>query len=124
MLWRLGLHCHQPDMTADAFRRLALSLPETTGAAHQGHPDFRVGGKVFASLGYPRPGYGGLKLTPDQQEAVMAEEPDVYSPAAGKWGASGFTVVLLKRAKAASVRVALTAAWRNVAPQRLLKPLQ
>jgi hypothetical protein len=107
-------------MTLDGFRRLALSMPEAIESAHMGHPDFRVGGKIFASLGPAVTTWGGMKLTPEQQEAVMAAEPGVFSPAAGKWGEGGYTIVTLKAAKAKTVRVALTAAWRNVAPAKLV----
>ena len=69
-------------MTADQFRKLALGLPEASEAAHMGHPDFRVGGKIFATLG-PDEDWGMVKLTPDRQAEVMRAEPDVYRPASG-----------------------------------------
>ncbi len=77
------------------FRRLALALPEATEGAHGGHPDFRVGNKVFASLGAPDAGAGMVKLTPEQQEMVMGAEPAVFSPSAGAWGRRGYTRVHL-----------------------------
>lgn len=106
-------------MTADAFRRLALGLPEASEVGHMGHPDFRVGGKIFATLGYPDDGFAMVKLTRDQQEALVNAEPDVFSPVKGGWGLRGATNVRLRPAKVRSVRVALAAAWRNVAPRRL-----
>lgn len=57
-------------MTVDGFRRLALSMPESSEVGHMGHPDFRVGGKIFATLGYPDRGWAVVKLTPEQQEAA------------------------------------------------------
>ena len=75
-------------MTADQFRRLALSLPEATESAHMGHPDFRVKGKIFATLG-PEEKSGMVKLTPDQQEQFVQAEPDVFDPCAGAWGERG-----------------------------------
>ena len=84
-----------------------------------GHPDFRVGGKVFATLGYPDATWGMIKLAPDQQEAFVTSEPSVFVPAKGAWGKKGATTVKLSSAKASSVRVALAAAWRNVAPRAL-----
>jgi len=70
-------------MTASDFRRIALSLPDTTEAAHFGNPDFRVGGKIFATLSLEREGYGVLLLTPDQQSGMVADEPAVFSPVPG-----------------------------------------
>jgi hypothetical protein len=106
-------------MTQDGFRRLALGLPEATEAGHMGHPDFRVRGKIFATLGYPDGGSAMLKLTPEQQEAFASAEPLVFAPVEGGWGQKGATNVRLQPAKTASVRMGLVLAWRNVAPQSL-----
>ena len=106
-------------MTADGFRRLALNLPEASEGSHMGHPDFRVGGKIFATLAAPDPGFAMVKLTPDQQEAFVSAEPEVFVPVKGGWGLQGATNVRLRLAKAKSVRVALAIAWRNTAPPRL-----
>src|SRR6266705_2532654 len=103
-------------MTVREFRSIALSLPQVSEAAHIGHPDFRVGGKIFATLGYPRQGWGMVKLAPQQQEEFVNSEPDVFIPAAGAWGGRGATTVRLRTAKKASVRKALEVAWRNIAP--------
>jgi len=67
-------------MTANEFRRLALSLPEVAEAAHMGHPDFRVAGKIFATLGYPQSGWGVVCLTPEQQELFVRTEPKSFVP--------------------------------------------
>ena len=107
-------------MTVAGFRRLALSMPEAIESRHMGHPDFRVGGKVFATLGYPDGSWGMVKLTPGQQEAFMNAEPAVFVPVRGGWGLKGATNVRLQGARAASLRVALAAAWQNVAPRRLV----
>jgi hypothetical protein len=106
-------------MTADEFRSLALDLPEATESAHMGHPDFRVRKKIFATLDSPDKGWGMVKLTPEQQERVLKAEPDVFMPAAGAWGARGCTHVHLASASKKTVRAALAAAWRNVAPKLL-----
>ena len=108
-------------MTADGFRKLALRLPEASESAHMGHPDFRVRGKVFATLGYPDAGFGVVKLTPEQQEAVVDAEPGVFAPVKGGWGRGGATQVSLKPARAKTLGLALTLAWRNVAPGGLVK---
>ena len=105
-------------MTADDFRSLALRLPEASEAAHMRHPDFRVRGKIFATLG-PDEDWGMVKLTPDEQAAFVRAEPDVFHPASGAWGERGCTIVHLRDANEITVRQALSAAWRNTAPKRL-----
>jgi len=102
-------------VTAAGFRKLALAFPGAEPSAHMGHPDFRVGGKVFASLGYPDKKWGMVRLTPDQQEMYMSMEPEVFVPAAGTWGLRGATCVRLEAAPAGLVRDALGAAWENTA---------
>jgi hypothetical protein len=106
-------------MTSDDFRRLALSLPATAESAHMEHPDFRVGGKVFATLGYPGPGWAMVKLDLPRQEQLVRSDPGVFVPAQGAWGRGGATCVLLKAARKTAVREALAAAWRNRAPRGL-----
>lgn len=101
-------------MTADDFRKLALSLPEAIESSHMGHADFRCGGKVFASLGYPDAAHGMVKLTPEQQAAVMKKAPKTFAPCAGVWGVRGATHVLLASAKVAALRPLLKAAWQNL----------
>ena len=107
-------------MTAAEFRRVALSFPETEEAAHMGHPDFRVKGKIFATLG-PDEDWGMVKLTPEHQADLIRDEPGVFSPASGAWGRWGCTIIKLRPAKKLIVRQALLAAWRNTAPKRLVK---
>jgi hypothetical protein len=104
-------------MTASEFRRLALSLPEATEATHMGHPDFRVGGKIFATLGYPQAGLGVVLLTPEQQELFVRTEPKTFVPVPAGWGKQGSTQVLLRTARKTAVREALTMAWQNRAPK-------
>jgi hypothetical protein len=106
-------------MTATDFRRLALGFPEATEGAHMDHPDFRVGGKIFATLGYPDMSVGMVKLFPDQQKDFVRAEPKVFALVNGLWGRRGATYLRLKAAKKGSVLRALTAAWRNTAPKRL-----
>lgn len=107
-------------MTANQFRRLALSLPEAEESAHMGHPDFRVCGKIFATLGPAGADWGMVKLTPEEQRQLIHDEPDVFVPCKGSWGKRGCTQVVLVAATASVVRPALLAAWRHVAPQRLV----
>jgi hypothetical protein len=108
-------------MTAGEFRRIALSMPEALESAHMGHPDFRVRGKIFATL-WPDDEWGMVKLTPEQQREFMVDDAEVFSPVPGGWGAKGSTRVKLKPADRGPVRRAMTAAWRNVAPKRLSEP--
>jgi hypothetical protein len=106
-------------LTPKQFRQVALSFPETKEHSHMHHPDFRVAGKIFATLGYPDKSWGMVKLTPEQQAELMHDEPKVFVPAAGAWGRKGSTTVHLKSAKKATIRQAIEAAWRNTAPKDL-----
>jgi hypothetical protein len=105
-------------MTADEFRSLAISLPEAVESAHMGHPDFRVCGKIFATLG-PAEEWGMVKLTSEDQAVFVRTEPKVFRPVNGAWGRRGCTYVRLEAATEPSVRQALVAAWRKTAPKRL-----
>jgi hypothetical protein len=107
-------------MTRADFRRLALSFPETEEKQHMGHPDFRVCGKIFATLAYPDKAWAMVKLTRVDQARFFEAEPEVFVPLKGAWGRRGATQVRLKAAKKERVRLALAAAWRNTAPGRLL----
>jgi hypothetical protein len=106
-------------MTPNDFRRLALSLPETKERAHMEHPDFRVGGKIFATLGYPDESCAMVKLTPVEQEMYIKAQPSVFKPCAGAWGRRGATSVRLKTARRHVIRRALLAAWQLTAPKHL-----
>ena len=108
-------------MTVAAFRRLALGLPEAVEGAHMGHPDFRVNGKIFATLGYPDGEWAMVKLTPEQQTAFVEGEPEVFRPVKGGWGLRGATNVRLSAAHPRALGPALATAWRNVAPRRLVE---
>lgn len=110
-------------MTPDKFRSLALSLPEAMESAHMNHPDFRVGGKIFATLGAPDEAHGMVKLPPSEQALFVRTEPDVFYPVKGAWGRQGCTYVTLKAATEPAVRQALISAWRNTAPRKLVDQL-
>ena len=107
-------------MTPDEFRSLALNFPEASEDAHMGHPDFRVRGMIFATLG-PNGDWGMVKLTVEQQGAFIRAEPDVFHPASGAWGRRGATIVRLQDVDELTVQKALNAAWRNTAPKRLVE---
>jgi hypothetical protein len=119
VLWYARSICGDFCMTANDFRRLALALPETAEHAHMDHPDFRVGGKIFATLGYPAKGWGMVKLTPEQQHYFSKDYPGVFVPAKGAWGRRGATTVHLKKVSKSTLQKAVSAAWRNPAPQGL-----
>jgi hypothetical protein len=103
-------------MSQGNFRRIALSLPDAIEGSHQGHADFRVGKRIFATLGYPDNDWGMVKLTLEQQSMVVEAEPEIFRPVPGGWGKGGSTNVRLAKADATTLRSALTMAWQNVAP--------
>ena len=105
-------------MTPLQFRKLALALPEAMESEHMKHPDFRIRGKVFATLG-PDGDWGMVKLTPVQQADRMKSHGEMFEPANGAWGERGYTHVILAKAEKDIVRCALVDAWTNVAPKRL-----
>jgi hypothetical protein len=107
-------------VTVATFRRIALSLPEATEGSHMAHPDFRVRGKIFATIGVPDAGWGTVKLIPEQQEVLLDAEPAAFKPAAGAWGRRGWTHVLLAAVDGTTLKSALTMAWRNTAPRNLV----
>ena len=111
-------------MTAAQFRRLALGLPEAVESSHFSHPDFRVRNRVFATLGYPDPRYGMVRLTPEQQKELVRAAPESFRPATGAWGRSGSTIVLLSAIDVAAIRPILQKAWENVAAKDLARKIR
>ena len=105
-------------MTRAQFRRLALALPEADERSHMSHPDFRVRGKIFATLSSEHL-RATVNLTLDQQEMLVAGKPRTFVPATGGWGRRGWTNILLPKASVAAVHVALEFAWGSVAPKKL-----
>jgi hypothetical protein len=101
-------------MTPAAFAKLALALDGATQGTHGGHPDFRAGGKVFASIGFKGPESATVKLTPEQQEMLVAAEPAIFTPVTGTWGHRGYTMIHLPAADATTMKSALAMAWKNV----------
>jgi hypothetical protein len=98
----------------DLFRRIACGLPGAVESAHMGHPDFRVHGRIFATLSGESRGRGVLKLTLEQQAAFVGELPEVFEPVQGGWGRMGMTYIVLERADEETMRGALATAHRNV----------
>ena len=99
-------------MNANDFRRIALSLEGAEEGSHMGSPDFRVGGRIFATLASQKQGYGNLMLTPEVQAAFVEEAPEVFIPVAGGWGRMGATHVRLAVANEDVLEGALRTAWK------------
>src|SRR5580692_2828354 len=99
-------------MTANDFRRIALSLEGAEEGSHMGAADFRVGGRIFATLASQQQGYGNLMLTPERQAEFVAEQPDIFVPIAGGWGRTGATHIRLSAANEDLLAGALRTAWR------------
>ena len=108
-------------MDAEAFRDLALSLPEAGQSSHMGAVDFRVRGKIFAQPAGRPGGSAIVKLTREQQEMMCAAEPAVFAPEPGHWGRLGWTRLAVDAVDEVTARGALWTAWRNVAPKALAK---
>ena len=99
-------------MTVADFRRMALSLEGAEEGSHMGQADFRVGGRIFATLAMQHLGYGNLMLTPEVQAQFVAEAPEIFIPIAGGWGRMGATHVVLAKANKDLLEGALRAAWK------------
>ena len=104
--------------SADDFRRIALSFPGTEERSHMAHPDFRVGGKIFATLASPNADWGMVSLLPEQQELAIEAEPEAFKPAAGAWGRGGSTMVALASASDEWLERTLEWAWQKRAPRK------
>ncbi|MGC2766931.1 MAG: MmcQ/YjbR family DNA-binding protein [Candidatus Acidiferrum sp.] len=99
-------------MNVRDFRRIALSFAGAEESSHMGQPDFRVGGRIFATLASAKQGFGNLMLTLEQQQAFVDELPDVFLPIPGGWGRMGMTHIRLAAASEDVMTGALHAAWK------------
>src|SRR5271170_4636472 len=99
-------------MKVSDFRRIALGLAGAEEGSHMGSADFRVGGRIFATLASEKQGYGNLMLTPEVQAEFVAEQPDVFLPIPGGWGRSGSTHMRLAEASKDLMAGALKTAWK------------
>ncbi len=99
-------------MNASDFRRIALSLEGAQEGSHMGAVDFRVGGRIFATLASVKEGYGNLMITTELQAAFIADRPDLFLPIHGGWGRMGMTHIRLDVADEDSLRGALYTAWK------------
>ena len=96
-------------------------MPQAVEGSHFGNADFRVGGRIFATLALESKGYGVLLLTPEQQAGMVEDAPGVFSPVPGGWGRQGATRVRLAKVAPDILEAALRLAWRRRAPKRLLR---
>lgn len=119
-------------MNPDDFRRIALGMEDAIEGAHMGHPDFRTNGRIFATI-HPDHDWGMVKLTPDQQQKFVREDPATFAPENGAWGRAGCTKVRLVSVDEDTLGEAMTLAWQNTArkpaarrskPKRTSKPIR
>ena len=108
-------------MTPDAFRALALSLPEATEGEHEGLATFLVRGRRFATLGWPQPHQVSMALSRDEQQMLLETCGHAVAPAAGGFGRMGHCVLDLAAADDATVRSVTTRSWRRHAPKKLAR---
>jgi hypothetical protein len=99
-------------MNANDFRKIALSFDGVEQASHMGAVDFRVGGRIFATLASQKLGYGNLIISPELQAEMVSQRPDLFLPVAGGWGRMGATHVRLAEATEAELKRALRTAWK------------
>jgi len=105
--------------SAEDFRHIALAFPGAEEGSHMVHADFRVGGKIFATLGFPDDAWGMAALSPEQQADFVLLAPEAFEPAEGAWGQAGATLVQLDSVADHLLEAALAAAWRKRAPAKL-----
>ena len=108
-------------MTADDFRRIALGFTGALEGAHMGHPDFRAGGRIFATL-HSGDKTGMVKLTPQQQQEFVSAHPAMFEPEAGAWGRQGCTRVHLRATDAEVLGEVMTLAWQSITAPRPARP--
>lgn len=107
--------------SARGFRRLALAMTDTIEGAHMGHPDFRVRGRIFATL-HPDNKFGMVKLPPEEQQRLVHEHPTMFTPENGAWGRQGCTRVRLETVDEDTLGDAMTLAWQNTVKAPAVRP--
>lgn len=105
----------------DGFRRIALGMKGAVESAHMGHPDFRAGGRIFATL-HADEEWGMVKLLPAQQAEFVRRDKAAFVPEKGAWGRQGCTAVRLAAVDEDTLGEALTLAWQNVARKAARAP--
>ena len=109
-------------MTPRQFAKIATSFPGAEEAEHMGHPDFRVGGKIFATLNAADGDLGMVKLTPSQQAAFLETDAAIFRPCSGAWGKAGCTYLVLALVKPKTARTALELAYENIVEAQTKRP--
>jgi hypothetical protein len=109
-------------VTGADFRRIALRMPDATEGAHFGNADFRVGGKIFATLSLEKQGFGVLLLSPEQQAGMVQDESEIFSPVPGGWGRNGSTRVSLAKVTPDILAAALKTAWQRRVTMNMRPP--
>ena len=107
-------------MTPADFRKIALSMPDAVEDEHMAHPDFRVDGKIFATLGYPDQDHGMVVLPPKEQARLTKSHSKMFFPAKGAWGKRGSTCVRLELVDKVTLKKAMATAWQRIAPSKAL----
>ena len=105
-------------MNGDDFRRMALALTGASESSHMGHPDFRINGKIFATLHYPDENWGMVKLSLEQQDEFVRTYPQAFVPVKGAWGRQGSTSVRLSAVEESTLERALHLAWSDATANR------
>ena len=119
--WR---HSSENGMTSNEFRRIALELTGVSESSHMGHPDFRVNGKIFATLNYPDETWGMVKLPMEQQDELVQTRPEAFVPVKGAWGRQGGTNVRLEAVDESTLQHALRLAWNKATEVRKAGPVR
>src|SRR5437773_11553089 len=108
-------------MTAKDFRRIALGMKDAIEGEHMGHPDFRAGNRIFATL-HADDTHGMVKLSPVEQQDFVRAHPSAFAPENGAWGRAGSTRVVLKAVDEETLGEAMTLAWRNAVAANAARP--
>ena len=107
-------------MTENEVRRTALGMAGAIESSHMGHPDFRANGKVFATIHHDHES-GMVKLTPEQQQKFVRDDPQSFTLESGAWGRAGCTKVLFRSVEEEALGEAMTLAWQNTAKTKPAK---
>lgn len=91
-------------------RRLIAELPGAVESAHHGHPDFRVGGRIFATL-WPDQNRSVLRLAVEDADALAGSEPETYRLVSAR-GPVAWLSVDLGTVSAETYRALAEQAWR------------
>jgi hypothetical protein len=105
-------------ITDETVGQIALALPGAHQGAHFDVTDFRVGNKIFCTL--PKPGRMGMRISPDEQAALISEDPQTFSAPPNKYGQAGWTFVELSTVDDQQLRELITDAWRRLAAKKLI----